>query len=137
MHVGNILKLSYWFAINTPSFSNGSLIVMTVVLVGICAIAIVLRVFARQYASNPLIAKGLYRVTKPFLFTAILGGVFVAFRQLGAAVLSMRFFIFLTIVIGIAWFAGSFHAVRKKYVGEYARLEQSKKYREYLPKRRK
>lgn len=137
MSITNLLRFSYWFSVHTPPFGRVAFIITLVVLGALLGIAIVLRVFARQYTLNPLLVRGLLRSTKPFFFSAILGLVLTAFRQLGAAVLSARFWMVLVLGVGIAWFGMVFYKLRGTYDAEYARLQAEKKYKEYLPKRRK
>ena len=135
MNFANLLKVSYWFAITTPPLTKIALIIMLSFLVLVLALGIFLRVFSNTKRSNPLLAKSLKRIARPFFFCAIMGFLLVWFRQLGAAILSARFWPALILIISTVWFALVFLAVRKRYDAEYSRMEQEKKYKEYLPKR--
>ena len=137
MSITNLLHLSYWFAVRTPPFGRVSFIIVLVILGGLLALAILLRVFSREYAPNPLLARGLHRIARPFFFTSITGLIFIGIRQLGAAVLSSRFWMVLIFGAGIAWFVVIFRALRGTYESQIAQFQAEKKYREYLPKRRK
>lgn len=137
MSITHLLHLSYWFAVITPPFGRVSLVIILVLFGGLFAVAILLRVFAREYAPNPLLARGLSRIAKPFFFVSIACLILIVFRQLGAAVLSARFWIFLVLGIGIVWFVVIFRVLRGTYEAEVVKFQAEKKYREYLPKRRK
>lgn len=137
MDIANILTLSYWFAIITPSFKQRSLIIALVILAIFLGIGVFLRVLSRSRKSNPPLCRALVRVSRPFLFFSITGFILVWFRQLGAAVLSARFWLAFVFVISATWFVCVFIKVRKSYGREYERLETEKKYKEYLPKRKK
>ncbi|MDO8505107.1 MAG: hypothetical protein Q7S48_00795 [bacterium] len=137
MQFTNLLHLSYWFSVHTPSFGRVSFIIALVVLGALLAVAILLRVFSREYAPNPLLARGLRRISKPFFFMSITGLAFVGVRQVGAAVLSSRFWMVFILGGGFAWFVVIFRSLRSTYENEIAKFYAQKKYKEYLPKRRK
>lgn len=137
MNITNLAHLSYWFSVHTPPFGRVSFIIALVILGGLFALAILFRVFSREYAPNPLLARGLRRIARPFFFTSITGLIFVGIRQLGAAVLSSRFWMVLILGIGIAWFVMIFRALRGTYEAQITQFQAEKKYREYLPKRKR
>lgn len=137
MSIANLSNLSYWFAIVTPGFKQWSLIIAIVMLAVVLVIGIAARVLARSRKSNPPLCRALVRASRPFLFFAITGFILVWFRQLGAAVLSARFWLVFVFVISVIWFVWIFIKVRKNYEREYERLEAEKKYKAYLPKRKK
>lgn len=137
MSLANILHLSYWFSISTPPFRQGSF-VATLIVLGIFFVGgIALKILAKQKRAHPPLARGLSRLARPLFFFAILGFVLVWFRQLGAAVLSARFWMFLVFAIAAVWFGLVLKSMLKTYKDEYARIEQRRKYEEYLPRKRK
>ena len=135
MAIINLLHTSYWFAITTPPPSRAALILLVSFFVLVFAVGIFLRVFSNKRRTNPLLAKALKRISRPLFFCAIMGLILVWFRELGAAILSARFWLALIFIISAVWFALVFYAIRKRYDDEFTRLEQEKKYKEYLPKR--
>ena len=135
MAITNLLHVSYWFAITTPPLTKIALIAILSFFILILALGVFLRVFSKTKRSNPLLAKSLKRISRPLFFCAIMGLILVWFRNLGAAILSARFWLALILIISTVWFALVFYALRKRYDAEYARLEQEKKYKEYMPKR--
>lgn len=132
----NALKLSYWFALSTPPLKRTSFIVALVGLGVFFAVGVALRVMAGKRRSNPPLARGLRRSARPFFFFSLLGVVLVFFRQLGALILSARFWMAFILAITVAWLVWILRTFLKSYKIERARLEQERKYREYLPKRK-
>ena len=137
MQFTNLLPLSYWFAVRTPPFGRVSFIIALVIFGGLLALGILLRIFSAHYAPNPLLTRGLRRIAKPFFFTSIAGLILIGIRQIGAAVLSSRFWLLFVLGAGIAWFVVIFRSLRGTYESDIAKFQAEKKYREYLPKRRK
>lgn len=132
----NALKLSYWFSISTPPFRQVSFIVVIAVLTLCATAAIALRIMAQKKRANPPLARGLRRLSRPLFFLAILGFILIWFRQLGAAILSARALFAFTFIIALAWFIWILRGVLSTYKAEYARLQEERKYREYLPKKK-
>ena len=133
----NPLKLSYWLAISTPTFSRGSLIIALSALILVLATAVALRVLAHKKSGNPPLARFARRAARPLFFLAILGLLLVWFRQLGAAILSARFLMALILLIALLWLVVILRAFRKTYRAELARLASEHQYRAYLPKKNK
>lgn len=132
----NPLKLSYWLAISTPPFRQVSFIVVVAVLTLCAAAAIALRILAQKKRANPPLARGLRRLSRPLFFLAILGFILIWFRQLGAAILSARVLLALIFVIAVVWSVWILRGVLSTYQAEYARMQEERKYREYLPKKK-
>ena len=135
MAIINLLHVSYWFAITTPPLSRLALILSTAFFALIFVAGILMRVFASKRKNNPLLSKAVKRISRPLFFCAVMGLILIWFRELGAAILSARFWLALILAISAVWFALVFRIIRKRYAAEYARMEQEKKYKEYLPKR--
>lgn len=136
MSLTNLLHWSYWLAITTPPFRRTALIVAVAVLILCGVVGVIFRVIARRLKSNPPLTKGLVRLSRPLLFLALTGLIWIWFRQLGAAILSARAWLFLIGLIAVVWVIWIIRSTRKTYHTELARLQDEKKYREYLPKRK-
>lgn len=133
----NLLALSYWFAIYTPPFRKSSF-VMALVLLGILfATGVALKILAKRKKINPPLARGLSRLARPLFFISISGFILAWVRQLGAGILSARFWFALIFLITLAWFALVLRSVLRKYKVEYTQMKERWKYEQYLPKKKK
>ncbi len=135
MSLANLLKISYWFALYTPPLRRTSFIIVVTVLLVLLVLAILLKTSAAKWRGNPPLVKALRRLARPLLFFAILGGIFVTFRQLGALVLSARIWLALIDLIALVWFILVLYRVHKTYKSEFAAIQERRKYEAYLPKR--
>ena len=114
-----------------------SFIVALILLGMLFALALLLRALARRQKENRPLTRALLRISRPLLFCSIVNFMLLGFRELGAAVLSARIWPALVDAISVIWFALVFQAIRLSYTEETARLEDQRKYREYLPKKKK
>lgn len=136
MGFANLLALSYWFAIYTPPFRQPSFVAALIVLGMLFAAGVVLKVLAKRKKINPPLARGLSRLAKPLFFISISGFILAWVRQLGAGILSARFWFALIFLITVAWFALVLRSVLRKYKIEYTQMKERWKYEKYLPKKR-
>lgn len=136
--LSNIVRFSYWLALSTPPFRRLSLFIMLALLAGVFAVGLILRFAAKgRRHHDPPLAKALMRMARPLFFFAVLGALFVAFRQLGALVLSARIWLMLTAAIAVAWGTAVFRRVHKTLGTDRARLQADVTYKQYLPKRKR
>lgn len=136
MNFTNIFQRSYWFAVSTPPFAQTSLIVALLILIAFFMAGVILRIISKRKRENPPLSRGLFRLARPCFFVAILGLIFTAFRQMGAAVLSARFWMLLIDLIGLIWFVMVARMVRSTYAAQFTKLQEVRKYQEYLPKKK-
>lgn len=137
MSIFNMLKISYWFSLTTPPFRQGSFIAALTVIGLFFAGAIALKVAAKHKRENPPLSRGLARLARPLWFFSILGFALVWFREIGASIISARFWFALIFVVAAVWFGALLRGLLKTYQGDYTKIEERRKYEEYLPKRRK
>src|SRR3989338_10659963 len=135
MDIANWLQLSYWFSLITPPFRPVSFITALIALAVFFAGGIALKVLAKQKRKNPPLSRGLTRLARPFFFFSILGFFLLWFRQLGAAVLSARFWLAFIFAVAAVWFTLVLRGVLRTYKGEYERLQEKRKDEEYLPRK--
>lgn len=136
MQLTNLTHPSYWFAIITPPFKTVSFYITLGCLIALALSGIVLRIVAKRMKENPPLSRGLFRLARPLFFVSLLGIIFFAFRQMGAAVLSARVWLLVISLIAVVWFVMVLRSVRRKYRVEYQRLREEQKYRAYLPKKK-
>ncbi len=132
----HLLDLSYWFSVFTPPFRTTAFIIAVTVF-AVCFLAgIALRVVPRKKQLPPPLVKILVRASRPLFFFSILGALLVWFRQVGAAVISVRALLLLIFLITVAWLTVILRGAFKRYGKELAALEQQRAYKSYLPKRK-
>jgi len=136
MHLTNFIRFSYWLSFFTPKFSTTALVVAVIVLGLFFIGATVLRIVAGRKKTNPPLAKGLRRLSRPLFFFSLFELGLVGCRQLGAAVLSSRLIMFAIFVISVVWLVFSVRALLRSYTREYQKLLETRKYQAYLPKKK-
>lgn len=134
MHLSNLLKLSYWFSLQTPLLSKSSFYIW----LGVCLLGVVvvvgLHLAAGRLHGNPPLIKFLRRLSHPFIFLVVLLFVFLFFRQEGAYFLNARFWLALVVLGFLAWAVVVLIRFLKTYKQDLARLAQEREFRKYLPR---
>ncbi len=136
MQFAHFVQLSYWFSVFTPPFRPGAFIAL-VVMLGVCFLAgIALRVVPRKKQMPAPLVRIFARASRPLFFFSILGTLLVWFRQIGAAILSVRALLLLIFLITVAWLAVILRGSCGRYRSDLATLEKQRAYKSYLPKRK-
>ncbi|MDP3244856.1 MAG: hypothetical protein Q8M83_04350 [bacterium] len=130
----NLLSLNYWFSLQAPLLNKASFYVWLAICLMALVLAIGLNAGAARWRGNPPLIKFLRRVSHPLIFLAVVGFIFLFFRQESAYFLSARFWLALVGAGFIAWTAIILVRFLKSYKQDLARLAQDREFRKYLPR---
>jgi len=137
MNWGNFFSWHYWFAVQPGVASKILLEILIILVVGCFLAAVVFHYVARAKKEDPVTVRILKKLNGLFSFLTFVGVFILLFFWQQVPYLSSRFWLVVWFLLVVVWVGFIIRYALFVAPKRRARLEEEKKYKQYLPTKKK